>query len=324
MKRPPPLTDAQKRRIKSLEPRLRNAARTGNFANAKALAVELQGILRPTGHHMRLFQSKNWLYEAALEDDKIGLASQGFEGIRTAVKTSTRLYLEATALLAVCHLRKGDIEAAKPYMAEVLGNTDIIQSDFQRRSFKRRLIDRFDEEAILASLRDCGTEHLDASALEAAAGQLIQANTEDEIFLSLGEMTPEHSVDILLRIEEFALKQLPAGDLKYLPGPKERTERREVGKIVFSSFKRTLWRSLCDPDSDIYKAWFHQGMGVVLNKKYIGCAVVAMFSCFGIGIKALAVPATALLIKFGLEVFCDVYQPEALMEGRSVRAKKKR
>jgi len=322
MKRPPALTEAQKRRLARLEPRLRNAARIGDFAAAKALAAELQGVLRPTGHHMRLFQSKNWLFEAALEAGEITFARQGFEGIRSAVRPATRLYLEATALLAVSYLRSGDIETAKPHMAEVLANTEVIQSDFQRRAFKRRLIDRFDEEAVLASLRDCGTDYLVPDIIEMEAGQLIQAKTEDEMFLSLGELTPEHSVDILLRIEEFGLKQLPEGDLKYLPGPKVRTERRDVGKIVFASFKRTLWRSLCDPASDIYNAWFHQGMGVVLDRKYIGAAVVAVFSGFGIGLKALAVSATALLIKFGLEIFCEVYKPEALMESRGIRKKK--
>jgi hypothetical protein len=272
---------------------------------------------------MRLFQSKNWLFESALEAGELGLARKGFEGIRASVSPTTRLYLEATALLAVCLLRDGDIEAAKPYMAEVLANTDVIESHFQRRVFKRRLIDRFDEEAVLASLRGCGTDYLDPDQLEIEAGQLIQTKTEDEMFLSLGERTPEHSVNILLHIEEFALKQLPEGDLKYLPGPKVRTERGAVGKIVFGAFKRTLWRSLCDPESDIYKAWFHQGMGVVLDKKYIGCAMVATFSGFGIGLKALAVSLTALIIKFGMEVFCDVYQPEALMEARAQRKNKK-
>ncbi|MCZ7556097.1 MAG: hypothetical protein M5R41_06825 [Bacteroidia bacterium] len=322
MKKPPPLTEAQKRRLGLLEPQLRNAARTGNFTDAKILAAELQSILRPTGHHMRLFQSKNWLFEAALEAGEVVFARQGFEGIRSSVQPKTRLYLEATALLAVCYLRSGNIEEAKPFMAEVLVNTNVIQSDVQRRVFKRRLIDRFDEEAVLASLRDCGTEDLSPEDLEEEAGKIIQTRTEDEMFLMLGERTPEHSVDILLRINEFALKQLPKADLKFLPGPKERTERREVGKIVFASFKRILWRSLCDPESEIYQAWFNQGMSLVLNKKYIGGAVVATFSGLGIGLTALAVPAVALLIKFGLEVFCDVYHPEPLMEARTVRKNK--
>ena len=64
-------------------------------------------------------------------------------------------------------------------------------------------------------------------------------------------------------------------------------------------------------------------MGSVLDKKYIGGSVVAAFTGLGIGLKPLAVSAIALLIKFGLEVFCDAYQPEALMEGRGVRKNKK-
>ena len=303
---------------------MRNAARVGDLDTAKELVAKLQSILRPTGHHMRLFQSKNWLFEAAMEAGDIKLAIRGFEGIRISVKPKTRLYLEATALLAICYLRQGNIESAKPYMAEVLANDDVIKSDFQRRDFKRSLIDRFDEEAVLASLNNCGTEQLDPSDIEVLAGQLVQTESKEDMFLSMGEMTPEHCVDALLRIDEFALKQLPQGDFKFLPGPKECTERRQVGRIVFASFKRTLWRSLCDPESDIYKAWFHHGMGVVLDKKYIGGAVVATFSGLGIGLKALAVSATALLIKFGLEVFCEVYKPKALMEARTVRAKPKK
>ncbi len=67
MKKPPPLSDAHKRRLAILEPKLRHAARIGDFEAAKVLAYEIQGILRPTGHYVRLFQSKNWLFEAALE-----------------------------------------------------------------------------------------------------------------------------------------------------------------------------------------------------------------------------------------------------------------
>jgi hypothetical protein len=54
-----------------------------------------------------------------------------------------------------------------------------------------------------------------------------------------------------------------------------------------------LWRSLCDPKSDVYKAWVGEGLGAVLNKKVIGFAVVAAFADLGIGLKALAVPAAA-------------------------------
>lgn len=319
MKRPPKLTEIQRKRLKRLEPRLKNAARIGDLKIAKEIAADLQGVLRPTGHHMRLFQSKIWLFEAGLEEGEIQWAIRGFEGIRKTVESSTRIYLEATSLLAICHLRNRDIESAKPFMAEVLANVDVIISDHKRRIFKRHLIDRFDEEAVLASLQGCGYDELDYIEIEAAAGLLVQSKNEDEMFLILGETIPEHSVDILIRIDEYALKQLPEADLKYLPGPKLKKERREVGKIVFASFKRILWKSLCDDESDIYQLWVHQGIGAVLDKKYIGAAIIAALSGIGIGLKALSVSAVALVLKFGIEMFCDIYKPESLMEARYLK-----
>ena len=59
----------------------------------------------------------------------------------------------------------------------------------------------------------------------------------------------------------FSRKQLPAADIKLLADPRDRINDEEVGRTVFSSIKRVLWRSLCDPSSDIYQAWFHKGMG---------------------------------------------------------------
>jgi hypothetical protein len=77
-----------------------------------------------------------------------------------------------------------------------------------------------------------------------------------------------------------------------------------------------MWRSLCDSRSEIYQAWFGQGLSVVLDKKYFATAVTAMLLNLGIGIKALAVSATALLIKLGLEVYCDRFRPDAVMSAR--------
>lgn len=84
--------------------------------------------------------------------------------------------------------------------------------------------------------------------------------------------------------------------------------------------KRVLWRSLCDPENDIYKAWFEKGMGIVLSKKYIAIALVASLSGSGLGYKALAVSTTALAMKFGIEVFCERFQPEGIMDTRPKRA----
>jgi hypothetical protein len=93
-------------------------------------------------------------------------------------------------------------------------------------------------------------------------------------------------------------------------------EKAELGRTAFRSFKRVLYRSLCDPDSDVYKAWFANGVGYVLDRKYLGAAVAAAFLHLGIGIKALAVSATALVIKFGIDVYCDRYRPDFVMDER--------
>ena len=57
-------------------------------------------------------------------------------------------------------------------------------------------------------------------------------------------------------------------------------------------------------------------MACVLDKKYFAAVISTMFFDLGIAVKALAVSATALLIKFGLEVYCDRFKPDFVMDGR--------
>lgn len=133
MKKTPNLSDAQKRRLKILEPALRDAVKVGNFERAKLITYEIQEVLRPTGHETRLMQAKNWLFEAALESGNIEFAISGFQGIRQKVSHTTRLYLEATALLTVCYLRKRDLKSASPLIDETLRNLKNISSERQKR-----------------------------------------------------------------------------------------------------------------------------------------------------------------------------------------------
>ena len=148
----PPLTDSQKRRLKLLEPALRDAVKLGKYERAKLLTHEIQDVLRPTGHETRLMQAKNWLFEAALESGNIEFAISGFNGIRIKASSTTRLYLEATALLAVCYLRKKDLKSAQPLIEEALGNLRNISSERQRRKLHANLVKRFEEEGMLAAL----------------------------------------------------------------------------------------------------------------------------------------------------------------------------
>lgn len=146
MPRPPKLTDEQRERLRPLELELHQAARKGDYPTVRRLVAEIQELLRPTGHETRLQKSKAWLFEAALEAGEIQRAISGFEGIRAKTNKRTRIYLEATALLAICHLRRGDLPSAEPLIADAFDRVTNISSDRRRRQFYRRLVDRFQEE----------------------------------------------------------------------------------------------------------------------------------------------------------------------------------
>lgn len=262
-------------------------------------------------------QAKNWLFEAALEAGNVQIATTGLTGVLKKCTPNTRVYLEATTLLAICYIREGSITKAEPLIAQVLEKSTYIQSEKRRRQFKRRIIQRFEEEAILSALKNSGDEILDVDQIQNEAGVLVQTKTEDDILSDFGRHLPRKVINDLLRIHNFTGRQLPFEERQLLPSPEEITKENELGRTVFTSFKRVLWRSLCDPESDIYKTWFHNGLSVVLEKKYLGFAITATMSGLNIGIKALAVSATALVIKMGIETYCEVFRPKGLMIDRS-------
>ena len=101
-----------------------------------------------------------------------------------------------------------------------------------------------------------------------------------------------------------------------LPPPVNADDKQELGNRAKSALKRVAWRSLCSPDSEIYKAW-SQGLSITYDKKYITAAIVAAFNSWSIGITMLAASFAALTIKFGLEVICETFAPESIMIERS-------
>lgn len=312
---PPKLSAEQKRRLLRLESSLREAVRRADYESAKRHTADLQAILRPLGQETRLMQSKNWLFEAAMEAGHLQIAVAGFIGVRGKTSSRTRVHLEATALLAICYLRQKRVEEAEPLMAEVLTSHNI-KSEGRKRRFLRLILRRFEEEGLLAGLRGHGREPLDPSGIQEEAGQIVRIKTEDEILADMASALPHEAIDMLRKVDAAARRRLTAQDLRYLPPPDGFQKRSELGRTLFGSFKLVLWRSLCDPKSEVYKAWFSEGLGCFLEKKYYAVAVAAMLVDLGIGIKALGVSATALLIKFGLEVYCHRFQPEGVMSAR--------
>jgi hypothetical protein len=316
MPRPPILTKDQKQRLHALEPALRKAARVGDYPTAQRITREIQTLLRQSGYETRLMQAKAWLFEAAMEAGDPDTARLGFIGIRKKTQRGTRIYLEATVLLAICHLRMNRLDLAEPLIAETLKREKNIGSEARRRRFIRNVVKRFEEEGALASLKGCGHEPLDPTELQSEAGEMIRASTEDQILANLGRSLPKQTVAYILKIDEFSRGQLSSAEVRYLPLPEELVKHSELGRTVFSSMRRIFYRSLCDPESDVYKAWFNHGLMMVLDKRYLAIAVSTALAGMSIGIKALGVSATALLIKYGIEVFCDRFKPSGVMELR--------
>lgn len=314
MEKPPKLTEEQKNKLKILEPKLRQAVYKGNYEYAKEIVLDIQNLLRPTKHETRLMKAKNWLFEAALEAGELGIAERGFIGIRQKMNNNTRVYLEASSLLAIVYLRQGKIEKAEPLMQEVLKNDKVITSQKRRRQFRVNVIRRFEEEATIASFRNRFKERMSAREIQDEAGQLLREKTDDEIYELIGFSSPPETKQLILKISEFAKKQLPPADIKLLQSPQDRIKDKNVGITVFQAAKNVLWRSLCDPKSDIYQAWVHKGIGFFFSKVYLGSAVAQALTNLGMGIKSLAVPITALIIKFGIEVYCEKYKPQGIMQ----------
>lgn len=104
---------------------MRQAAASGDYEEAKRHTLEIQQVLRPTGHEARLMQAKNWLFEAAMGAGHLDLAESGLLGVIARVSPTSRLYLEAAALLAICYLRQQKLTQAAPLMTSVLSSRNI-------------------------------------------------------------------------------------------------------------------------------------------------------------------------------------------------------
>jgi hypothetical protein len=307
------LTSSQKVRLRRLEPRLRASVNRGDYDLAKRIVVDIQSVLRPTGHETRLMQAKIWVFEAAMEAGRLEIAVQGLSGVRQKVARRTRLFLEATALLAICYIRQRNLDAAAPLMQEVLTNDAFISSPLRRREFRGRVVQRFDEEGALSAMIGRFAESMDANEVHEQAVDLVRSAPEDEIFARVGDALPADVVDFVKQVDDLARRLLPKGEVRYLPPPRHLLEKDVLGRTAVGAVRRVLWRALCDPDSDLHRMWFAKGMGVVFSKPYIATAVTAALAGGGIGLKALAVSAAAFALKFGIEVFCVRFGPTPVM-----------
>lgn len=317
----PILTKEQKELLSELEPALRSCVKLADCENAEIIIHRIQKILRPTGHITRLLQAKNWYYECALESGQIEFAISGFTGTMKKSAPTTRLHLEALTLLGICYLRKKDIINAKLYIQKAIVKINNITSNDRRRQFHKRFIERLEEESILVGLVDLGIanandEQLQIEEVQRKAVHLLTTKSEHELLEDVGNMVPKQSVDLFEGIRDFSINLLPYQDKKFLPPPAEVKKPIELGKRAAGAIKRVAWRAVCDPKSEIYKAW-SQGLSVAYDKRYITAAVVGVCKSWKITATMLVASIVAIIMKFTAAVFCEMFSPQPIMIHRS-------
>lgn len=311
---PEKIPEKQLERVKSLEKQLEKYALSGDLIKAKLALDELKNILSRYNHSARILQGYLKLYEAALETWQLDTAKRGFQFVRDHADKNTRLYLEATSLLAISHLREQNIFSAEPLMAEVLKNDHVIKSPAKRDEFRAEIIDRFDQEGALASLAACHPEHKAEAEIHAEAVAILrQGKNERDIQEIIGTAVPNSVKDFLLRVDRLSKNMLPHEKRLLLPSPSDVIKNKSVGNIVFRGIRRKVYRYICDEKSDVYQAWLKGGLNAILSEGYVASAVVSALADLRILIGSVAVGTTALLIKNGINNFCDKNKPKTLM-----------
>lgn len=300
--------------LRILEPKLKLAAKYGKFTEADKITKEIHKLFPDDRNHHRLLQAKNWYFQAALEDNQISYATRGFESVRIRANKNTRTYLEATVLLGVCHLRNSNLKEAKYYIRESILKINNIKSDERRNQLQKRIINRIEFECILGQIKVKDGEFLDPKELHEKAVKVLQNKSDQEIFNMVGANLPQGALQLTQEIKDYSVKLLPLGDQKLLAPPPSMSSV-QFGKKVIETVKRVGWRSVCDPESEIYNLWKNQ-VPDIFNKGYFASAVAASCAKFSIGLPILAIGVVAILMKYSATEFCESFNPQDIMIDR--------
>lgn len=302
-------------RLRELEPKLRLAAKYGNFPEAEMVIKDIQRLFSNNRDHHRVLQAKNWYFQAALEDNSIDYAIRGFESVRIRANANTRTHLEATVLLGICYLRKKDIDLAKKYIRESILCINNVVSDDRRHQLQKRIIQRIEFECILGQISTKSANKLDPKELHSEAVKLLQTKSDQEIFGLVGANVPQGVLQLTQEIKNYSVHLLPVGDQKLLAPPPS-VSVYQFGEKVVETVKRIGWRAVCDPDSEIFNLWNNQ-IPEIFNKGYFASAVAATCAKFSIGLPILAAGVVAILMKYSAAEFCERYQPRDIMIPRN-------
>lgn len=301
--------------LRPLESDLKRALLVQDSDLALESAKRIQALFHPNRSHHRLLRSKLWAYEACVEANRLALAEPGLVGVRQLSDGGTRLYLEASALLAVVYLRQKKVGSAKDLIREVILKINNIESPRTRHAFQKRFVERIEEECIFAELVGSGGPLLDPAAVEEKAIFLIQRNSDEEIFKLIGESVPEAGLALLESVRSYSLQQLPPPDRKLLTGPDEVKKPSSIGRTAFAVLRRVAWKTLCNPDSQIFKLWSKKAPSF-FNQGYFTAAIVTAMNDLRIGLPLVASGIAAIAMKYTAEEFCELSKPKGIMSSR--------
>lgn len=311
----PQLTAKDRELVEKLERNLRRATYIGKLNDAKFIFLQLRNILQKSGHAIRLLHSKIWLAECLINSGKTEEAIAELEQIALSCISNPRLYFQSKALLAVCRIRQGEIHLAQQLSFEL---EDALATATSKRKLLllSTILDRLRQENYILAMREFDEVNLSSDEVFLEAERLADLVSDNSLYEQIGKSLPPRLIEMIYFSGSMEPKLLTMNRFLYLPAPAKPETSEQRGKSVFNSVRIVLWRSLCDPESEIYKAWYTQGMSNVFTKKYYSIAVCAALADLGFGFMAVAVPITALLIKSGIEVYCHRYRPAELLVAR--------
>jgi hypothetical protein len=312
------LTDAHLAILRPLEMEVRRAVAMTEPDAAIEAAAKIQALLSFDPSHHRLLRAKLWAFEACIDDSRLSYAESGLIGVRRRAGSTTKLYLEASGLLAVVLLRQKKTNESKKIIRDVIQNINNITSPRTRHQFQKSFIGRIEEECILAELIGTGGGDLDAQEIDAKAVLLLQRNSDEEILKLIGNSLPVASINLLSDVRTYSIQQLPAPDRLLLPSPEKAVESKSMGRTTFAVLRRIAWKTFCKPSSPIYKLWSNR-VPKVFNEGYFSAAIVTTFGDLRIGMPLIASGLVALVMKYSAEEFCEISKPKGLMASRDER-----
>ena len=170
----------------------------------------------------------------------------------------------------------------------------------------------------MASLANCYPDVKDEAEVHHEAIELLRAGcNEDDLLERLGAETPQAVKEFLLKVDRISKNLLPDAERLLLPSPGEMVRNKQAGRIIFGGIKRRLYVRICDKESEVYKEWVHKGLDRVLAEGYVSNAVLATFIDLKVGLGALAISVSALVMRLGIRNFCDRNRPTLLMDLRT-------